>query len=242
MTAKVGNVEKGYPAYEAGVREGDTIVSIEGKKIAEFEELREVLADTPARPLTFTLRRDDRMIEITITPREVEGKNIFGDPIKTRLIGVAPSTEFVSKKESFPGATSKALIQTYNVSKLTIIGIGKLIQGSVSRKEIGGPIMILQMAGKQAKQGKSNFIYFIAFISINLAILNLCPIPVLDGGHILFNIVELVIRRRVPEKVISGAQYVGLAMIIALMVVAVGNDLDRNWQIYDKFGKFFGGK
>lgn len=101
--------------------------------------------------------------------------------------------------------------------------------------------MILQMAGKQAKQGKSNFVYFIAFISINLGILNLCPIPVLDGGHILFNLVEIIIRRRVPEKVVNVAQYVGLALIIALMVVAVGNDLDRNWQIYDRFGKIFGG-
>jgi regulator of sigma E protease len=242
LSAKVGTVEKGYPAYEAGIREGDVIVAIEGKKIGEFQDLMQALADAPAGALKFTVLRGGRLLDLVITPKEVEAKNIFGDLIKTKRIGVSPAGDVLSKRESAWGAASRAVSQTYNLSTMTVMAFGKLIQGSISRKEIGGPLTKLQMAPKQAEQGKSSFIYFIGFISISLAILNLCPIPVLDGGYILLSLIEFVIRRKLPDNVMNGAQYVGLAIIVTLMFFALGNDLDRTWHIYDKFGKIIGGK
>lgn len=227
LSTKVGAVEKGYPAYSAGVKEGDVIVSIEGKQITEWSELMDVMAEAPLQPLKVTLRRDGKLIDLTIMPKEIESKNIFGEPVKRKIIGVSASNDFLTKKESLSGATTKAFYQTYNLSKLTVEGIVKLVAGSISPKQIGGPLMILQVAGKQAKEGKKNLIFFVALISINLGIVNLLPIPVLDGGHILFHVIEIVTRRKLSQKWVEAAQKVGIGVLIAIMVLAFFNDITR---------------
>ena len=231
LSTKVGGVEKGYPAHEAGIKEGDTIIRVDGKDIEEWGDLMEAMVKAPERPLKFTIKRDSALIDVSIMPREVEGKNIFGEFIKRKVIGVTASNDFLEKKETFTGSISKAFYQTYNISKITLIGIVKLIEGSISPKNIGGPILILEMAGKQAKAGKRNLMYFVAIISINLAVVNLLPIPILDGGHILFYLIEIVTRRKVSEKTIQVAQKVGMAVLILIMVFAFYNDIDRKFDI-----------
>ncbi len=227
LSTKVGSVESGYPAYEAGIREGDTIVSIGGQGISEWGELMDVMSRTNERTIKFSVKRGAEFVDYWITPREIESKNIFGETIKRKVIGVTASNEFLVKKETLGSAVSKAGVQTYNLTKITILGIVKLIEGSISPKQVGGPLLILEVAGKQAKEGAKNLIYFIAIISINLAVINLLPIPVLDGGHILFHFIEIVIRRKVSQKFMDIAQKAGMGVLIAVMVLAFFNDIMR---------------
>lgn len=238
LSTKVGTVEKDYPAYKAGIMEGDVIVAIEGKPIQEWTELMDVLAAAPARELRFTVRRSEKITDIMITPKEAESKNIFGETATRKVIGITASNDFFTKQENLASAATKAFYQTYNVSKITILGIVKLIQGTISPQNIGGPILILEMAGKQAKEGKKNLIYFVAIISINLGVINLLPIPILDGGHILFYLIEIITRRRLSQKTVEIAQKVGMAVLILVMVFAFYNDLNRMFD----FKRFIGGR
>jgi regulator of sigma E protease len=227
LSTKVGSVDKTYPAYKAGIKEGDTIVAIDGRNIAEWSDLMDAMSKSELRPMKVEVKRGDKLLTLSLTPKEVESKNIFGDTVKRKVIGVGASNDFFTKKESISGAAVKAVDQTYNLTKVTIVGIVKLIEGSISPKQIGGPLLILETAGKQAKEGKKNLIYFIAIISINLAVINLLPIPVLDGGHILFNLIEIVSRRRVSQKFIDVAQKVGMGLLVAIMTLAFFNDIMR---------------
>jgi regulator of sigma E protease len=238
LSSKVGDVQKGLPAYEAGIRQGDIIVTADGKTIEEFADLMDAMSAAGPGPVKFVIKRDDRLINLTIVPKEMESKNLFGEPMKRRIIGVGPSSDLVTKKETFTGAATRAAYQTYNLSKITLLGIVKLIQGTISPKNIGGPILILQAAGKQAKEGASSLIYFVGLISINLGVVNLLPIPILDGGHILFHLIEMVTRRRLSTRAMDMAQKVGLVILILIMVFAFYNDLDRIFT----FSRFFGGK
>jgi regulator of sigma E protease len=227
LSTKVGSVEKGYPAYEAGIKEGDVIVRVEDKEIHEWGDLMEAMAEAPDKPLAFTIKRRDTLINTTITPKEIEGKNIFGETIKRKVIGIGASNEFIIRNENVFSAATKAFYQTYYLSKITVIGIVKLVIGSISPKNIGGPILILEMAGKQAKEGKKNLAYFIALISINLGIINLFPIPILDGGHILFHTIELITRRRLSQRAVDIAQKIGMGILVAVMILAFFNDIMR---------------
>jgi regulator of sigma E protease len=228
LSTKVGSVDKDYPAYKAGIIEGDTITAIDGKSLSEWSDLMDAMAQTTgSQPIKVTVKRNGNSLDVSLTPKEMESKNIFGDTIKRRVIGVAASNEFFEKKETVSGAAVKAVYQTYNLTKITIVGIVKLIGGSISPKQVGGPLLILEVAGKQAKEGKKNLIYFIAIISINLAVINLLPIPILDGGHILFHVIEIVIRRKVSLKFIEISQKVGMGILIAIMALAFFNDITR---------------
>ncbi len=227
LSTKVGKVETGYPAYEAGIREGDMISSINGQSITEWSELMDLVSNSKAHILTFTVNRNGSTIDYQISPKEIESKNIFGETIKRKVIGITASNEFLTKKETLIGAVGKAGIQTYNLTRITIVGIVKLIEGSISPKQVGGPLLILEVAGKQAKEGAKNLIYFIAIISINLAVINLLPIPILDGGHIMFHLVEIIIRRKISQRFIDIAQKAGMGVLLAIMVLAFFNDLMR---------------
>jgi regulator of sigma E protease len=227
LSTKVGNIEKGFPADLAGIKQGDIITSIEGQPIEEWAELMDIMAKSQLKPMKFGIKRGDEQLDITITPKEVEGKNIFGETISRKVIGVVASNQLLQRRETISGAASKAVAQTWNLSEITVLGMWKLVKGSISPKNIGGPLLILDAAGKQAKEGKKNFVYFIAIISINLAVVNLLPIPILDGGHILFYVIEIVTRRKVPMRTQEVAQKVGLGILIAIMALAFFNDITR---------------
>ncbi len=227
LSTKVGNIEKGFPADLAGIKQGDIISSIDGQPIEEWAELMDIMAKSQIKPLKFGIKRGDEQLDISITPKEVEGKNIFGETISRKVIGVVASNQLLRRQETLSGAASKAVIQTWNLSEITVLGMWKLVKGSISPKNIGGPLLILDAAGKQAKEGKKNFVFFIAIISINLAVVNLLPIPILDGGHILFYVIEIVTRRKVPQHAQEVAQKVGLGILIAIMALAFFNDITR---------------
>jgi regulator of sigma E protease len=225
-TTRIGQVMKGEPAYEAGLKSGDVVTRIDNKPVSQWTDLQKIVNTSEIRPLKFEINRQGQVLEIWITPKVRDEKNVFGETVgKVALVGVAPATEI--RRESVGGAVIKAGIDTYNLTELTVVGMVKLIKGSISAKNVGGPILIFQQAGERAKAGKSSFLFFLALISINLGVVNLLPIPILDGGHIFFSIIELIVRRKIPDKTIEVAQKVGIGILVCIMVLATFNDVMR---------------
>jgi len=223
----VGEVRKGAPAEKAGLVKGDEIVSIDGTAVSSWEEMAELITGSSGRSLSATVRRGGSETVLHITPELQPAKNLFGEDIERYVIGITSSGDVLSVKLNPIQAVTESLVQAYKVSKLMIVGIAKLIKGDISAKNLGGPIMIVQMAGDQAKEGAANLIYFIAFISINLAIINFLPIPVLDGGHLLFFSIELLIGRPVNIRTREIAQQAGIFVLLLLMVFVFYNDITR---------------
>ena len=229
-TTEIGQVMTGEPAYDAGLKPGDVVTRIDDREVHKWTELQKIVSGSDFHPLKFEIDRQGRHIVVWITPKLRDEKNVFGETVgKMKLIGVAPASEI--RKESLAGATSKAVVDTYNLTELTVVGIVKLIKGSISAKNVGGPILIFQQAGERAKAGKSSFLFFLALISINLGIVNLLPIPILDGGHIFFSLIELIVRRKIPVKAIDVAQKVGVGILVCIMVLATFNDVMRLFHV-----------
>jgi regulator of sigma E protease len=186
-----------------------------------------IIAASKGEPLEVTFRRDGMIQNVTVTPELKTTKNIFGEDIPRYVIGITAAGEIFSKRLSLLGALSESVVQTYNIAELTVVSVAKIIQGTVSTKTIGGPIMIAELAGQQAKLGATNLLFFIALISINLAILNVLPIPVLDGGHLLFFLIEMIIGKPVNMRIREVAQQAGMFVLILLMVFVFYNDITR---------------
>ncbi len=222
-----GTVEKGSPAEIAGLIKGDLIESIDGKGIADWEEMAEIISGSNGKKLSVSVRRNGSSIKLEVLPELKTAKNIFGEDVKRYAIGIASAGDFYSKKLNPFQALYESVRQTYKITKLTIVSIAKLIQGTVSAKTLGGPLMIAEMAGQQAREGVANLLFFIALLSINLAVLNFLPIPVLDGGHLLFFFIEAAIGRPVNTKMREIAQQVGIFILIVLMIFVFYNDISR---------------
>ncbi len=189
--------------------------------------MAQIITHSRGRTLTLTVRRGDSTLDTTVTPRLSEDKNLFGEDIERYVIGITAAGEVLNLELNPWESLTESVTQTYRIAELTVVSIIKLIQGKISPKTLGGPIMIAQLSGQQAKEGMASLAFFIALISINLAILNFLPIPILDGGHLLFFCIELVIRRPVNIRVREIAQQAGLFVLIMLMVYVFYNDITR---------------
>jgi regulator of sigma E protease len=228
MSTLVSGVEKGSPAEQAGIAKGDRIVAIDGKPVAEWEELSQTIKGSQGKPINLEIRRGSETIKVAVQPTKKEGKSIFGERKDDWMIGIGSQGTIEKGK---PGlAVGKAFTQTWDYIKITLLAFYKMITGDVSPKNIGGPILIAQMAGQQAQEGVGNFLHFLAVLSINLGVLNLLPVPVLDGGHLLFFLVEAVIRKPVSVRVREMAQQVGICLLALLMVYAFYNDIVRFFE------------
>ena len=223
----IGVVKEGSPAYQAGLKKGDLITAINGNAISSWEEMAEIINASKGNTIEVSVRREESNLDYSIAPKLVQIKNIFGEETPRYIIGISDSREFYSKDLNMFQALSESLLQTYRVSELMVVIIAKLITGDISTDTLGGPIMIAQMAGDSAKAGVGSLISFIALISINLAIINLLPIPVLDGGHLLFFLIEAIKGSPVSIKVREVAQQIGLFLLIMLMILVFYNDITR---------------
>jgi len=223
----IGSVRAGSPALAAGLEKGDLITRINGTPVNSWDEMAEIINSSKGRTLDLTVRRQESTLKFAIAPEKVTAKNIFGEDVLRYVIGITASGETFSKEMNLFQAASESFLQTYRVTELMVVIIGKLIKGDISTNTLGGPIMIAQMAGDSAKAGVGSLISFIAVISINLAIINLLPIPVLDGGHLLFFAIEAIKGRPVSIKVREVAQQVGLFILILLMILVFYNDITR---------------
>ncbi|MEW6583993.1 MAG: RIP metalloprotease RseP [Nitrospirota bacterium] len=227
LLPEVGSVVEKSPAEKAGILKGDKIIGIEEIKVRQWDEMTKIIHENPGKPLMVTIDRNGKVFNISVTPEKKQVTDIFGEGKEIGLIGIKPSGASIVKRESVPDAFRDSILRTWDISALTIVSIVKLIQRAIPFETIGGPIMIVQMAGEQAAQGALNFFVFMAIININLGVLNLLPIPILDGGHILFLGIEAIRRKPVSEKVISVSQKIGLAVLLTLIAFVMYNDVIR---------------
>jgi regulator of sigma E protease len=223
----IGTIVDGSPAQEAGIRQGDRITDVGGSRIRNWTELATTIRTSEGEELRFTLERDGSRMTLEVKPRVDVQKNIFGEEIKVPLIGISPAGDMVYTPLGPFDAAGAGLVQTWELIKLTVQGIVKLVERIIPLDTIGGPIMIAQLVSEQAHRGLADVLALTALISINLGLLNLLPIPVLDGGHILFYAIESVTGRPLSEKWQQITIRIGLALLFALMALAVYNDLAR---------------
>jgi regulator of sigma E protease len=226
-TTRIGDVLPGKPAAAAGLQTKDVVRSVNGKPVSRWDEFSGMIADSKGAPLEIAVQRGDAILTFRIVPETKEGKNLFGEKIYYPIIGVQSSGEMVTDRYSPVQAVGKGCMQTWRVISLTLLSIVKLVERVVPLDTVGGPIMIAKMAGEQASAGGVSFLAFMALLSINLGILNLLPVPILDGGHLFFYFWELVFRKPVSMKTREMAQQVGLILLIGLMVLAFYNDFVR---------------
>ena len=214
----IGEISAGSAAQEAGILTGDTILFINDKKLTYWDEVKPVIAESNGHEVKMVVRRGTEEKMISVRPKLSKAKNIFGEEESTYLIGIAPSGKTVIEKKSPHMAVLSAFGKTWEISKLTVISVIKMIEGVISPRTLGGPIFIAQVAGAQVKEGIIPFILFMAILSINLGVINLFPVPVLDGGHIFFYLIEMVTRREIPLKIREISQQIGFVALLMLML------------------------
>ena len=205
-------------------------MGINGAPIVDWTEMADRIMESRGATLDFEIRRDGRTIEMSITPEDDVMENIFGESQHRYIIGVGSSGAVITLKIGPADAFIESLNRTFLICKLTVLSVVKVFQGAIPAKTIGGPILIAQMAGEQVEQGLVSLLAFIALISVNLGILNLLPVPVLDGGHILFFSIEAVIGRPVSLKTREIAQQIGIFLLMMLMVFVFYNDIMRFFE------------
>ena len=227
-TTRIGGVEENSPAAKAGVKADDIIISINDRKTLKWLDVNESVKESGGAPLQVVVMRSGARVELTIVPKMDTVKDLFGEAVEDRfMIGIRKADEFVYEDVNIFEAFKNALQQTWFYIYLTGLGFIKLIQQVVPASEMGGPILIAQMAGEQAKAGWVNLLYFTSLLSVNLGILNLLPVPVLDGGHLVFLTLEGIRKKPLSERKQIFAQQIGLGLLGALMVFVFYNDIMR---------------
>jgi regulator of sigma E protease len=225
--AVVGEVLPDKPAARAGLRPGDTLVTVDGRPVRQWYDLLDRLQSGTARTLTLGVARQGERLTFELRPYTDTVPGPDGKPRAVSRIGVAVENKFLSEKLTLAGAIVEGGRATAQASTQILRTVRGLFSGRISGRTVGGPILIGQLAGESARMGLDTFLGFMALISINLAILNLLPIPVLDGGQLIFLLAEAVIRRPLPVKLRERLTTVGLVLIILLMGLAFSNDFRR---------------
>lgn len=227
LMPEIGSVKPSSPAQKAGIKQGDIFLFVNGKETKTWEDVSRTIRASNGKPLTLTIKRGKKRLTVMIKPETSTLKNIFGEEIKVPIIGVTAKGTLEIEKVSPLKAFTLSIQRTWELTKLTGEGFVKIIQRVVPLSTLGGPIMIAQMAGQQAEQGMLNLFYFMALLSINLGLLNLLPVPVLDGGHLFFYALEVVIGRPLTPRQIQVAQQIGLLLLGSLMLLVFYNDIAR---------------
>lgn len=227
-TTRIGKVNENSPAAAAGMQAGDVIVRIDDTATVGWINVLDAVKNSAGEPIRVDVEREGEQLSLEIVPAIDAVKNVFGEEVEKRyMIGIMKADELSYEKSTFFGAIQSAFRQTWMYVTLTVMGFVKIIQQVVPASEIGGPILIAQIAGEQMKAGWLNLIYFMSLLSVNLGILNLLPIPVLDGGHLVFLTIEGVRRKPMNERAQIIAQQVGIGLLATLMIFVFYNDILR---------------
>ncbi len=227
LLPEIGEVQPGSPALAAGIRPGDTILALDGRPIRTWDEVSRLIKSGGGRPIELSIKRGGEIVRVKVTPRINKLKNIFGEEVEMPVIGVTAAGRFEIERLNPLRAVKEAFARTYDLIALTLKGFLKLAERVIPLSTLGGPILIAQMAGEQAQQGFLNLFYFMALLSINLGLLNLLPIPVLDGGHLFLYSIEAITGRPLSMRQREIAQQVGIFILGALMIVVFYNDIMR---------------
>jgi regulator of sigma E protease len=234
----VGQVTAGSAAAAAGLRTGDVIESVAGRSVGRFEDVQRIVVIRPGEPLRIELRRDGQRIAVVATPGTQVERDRFGNEFRRGLLGFTPGAPTADRLAWYelPGA---AVRQTKNTVVMMVEALGQVISGRRSVKELGGPLKIAQFSGQQATLGFAAFFVFMALVSINLGFINLLPIPLLDGGHLLFYAIEGVRRKPLKPETQEWAFRTGLAALLALMIFVTFNDL-ASFGVWQRLGGLIG--
>ena len=219
-------IMSGSAAMTSGLEEGDRVISINGQPVHTWSEMATTVRNNPRKALQFLVQRDGQSLNLSATP-SAEKVEIDGKTIEVGRIGISRPGGLMIRAHNLFEAPVRGVEATWALTELTVVGVYKMISGEISSKNIGGPLTIANMAGEVGQQGLSKVISLIALLSINLGVLNLLPIPILDGGHLLFFTIEGILRKPLGERQREIAQQVGLFLLVGIMVFALWNDIER---------------
>ncbi|MCL4532722.1 MAG: RIP metalloprotease RseP [Deltaproteobacteria bacterium] len=231
----IGGLMKGKPAVKAGLKKGDIITSVNGIKVHSWAGLAENIEKYGKKTLKFGVEEKigNKIIHssVSVKPQLISGFNIYKQKINRYIIGITPSNSknaVFYRYDGFFYSFYSALKEIWFIIYITIVSLFYLITGKLPASDLGGPIMIAQLSGRAAGLGVSDFFYFVAFISVNIGLVNLFPIPALDGGHLLFSIIEMVKRSPLSVKFQETAAKIGFALLILLLLFVSYNDILRS--------------
>ena len=222
----VTSVMQGSPAAKAGLQAGDHVVNIEGQTIHTWSQMTGIVKESPNRQLKVEVLREEHRVSLTVTP-SAEKAMVNGQSVEVGKIGISGPGRSIMRSSTPLLSLYDGLGATWGWTELTAIGLYKMVVGDISSKNIGGPLTIAKISGEAAEQGASSVIFLIAILSINLGVLNLLPIPILDGGHLLFFLIEGILRKPLGERQREVAQQAGLVLLVGVMIFAFWNDLER---------------
>jgi regulator of sigma E protease len=229
LSPVIGKVVKESPAEIAGLQKGDVVLSINGESINEWNELSDHIKASDGA-LSLQIERNATIRNLTVLPKITETQNIFKETIQQRMVGIAPAGVTHTMELSVIGTFEYASEETYNSSLLIFQSVQKLLTGVVPAKEVGGVVSIVQITADASSYGWMSLFFFAALISVNLGVLNLLPIPALDGGHIMFNLYEMIRRKPPSEAVITQLTIGGWVLLLGLMSLGLYNDITRLMQ------------
>lgn len=222
----VTSVMHGLPASTAGFQAGDRVIGIDGQTIYTWLQMTTIVRDSPNKSLRVDVLRNGQRIPLVVTPSS-EKATVNGQTMEVGKIGIAGPGRSLMHADNPLQAVYQGLDATWGWTELTAIGLYKMVVGDISSKNIGGPLTIANISGEAASQGASSVIFLIAILSINLGVLNLLPIPILDGGHLLFFLIEGILRKPLGDRQREIAQQAGLVLLVGVMIFAFWNDLER---------------
>ena len=226
--AIIDEVQKDSPAFVAGMKKNDKIIYIDKKKVESILEVSTFINISTSETIEFVVLRNDQKISLLVKPNLVDGKDSLGNSVKKRMIGIRLSP-FNNEYKKQPLGPTKAIYysvkEVWFVTTTSLNYLGKMITGSADSSQLGGPIRIAKITGQVAEYGIIPFLSIMAYISISLGLINLFPIPMLDGGHLMFYLIEKILGRPLSQKVQEGFFRIGLFLLFSLMFFVTFNDL-----------------
>lgn len=226
----VGEVGDNTPAFKSGLQKDDKLVQINGINIYYWEEIGKEI-NKAKESISLVIERQKKLMTLNLLPKSIDDQNMFGEKIKRRIIGISPSGEKETTYFGFVEGISYAWNETKKASLLIVESVQKLITGVVSADKLGGVISIVDVTAQASTAGIASLLFFTALISVNLGVLNLLPIPALDGGHIMFNLYEMITKRTPSDTAMMYITMFGWILLISLMMLGLYNDINRLWGV-----------
>lgn len=225
----IGQVTKGSPAAQAGILPGDRVTSIDRTKITDFQQLPQIISLSGGETLAIGLERQGRPLTVNVTPKLMSTTDVLGNPTSQMVIGVRPDPKAPVTREMYGpvGAFNAACAETWNIIRSTIVGVSQMITGRASTDQLRGPVGIANMTRQVADFGFLPLLNLVAILSVSIGLVNLFPIPLLDGGHLLYYAVEAVLGRPLGERAQDVGFRLGLVFVLGLMLLTTWNDLVR---------------
>lgn len=229
MAPIIGQVTKGSPAAQAGIMPGDRVTSIDRTKITDFQQLPQIISLSGGETLAVGLLRQGRELTVNVTPKLMSTTDVLGNPTSQMVIGVRPDPKAPITREKYGpvGAFGAACSETWNIVHSTIVGVSQMITGKASTDQLRGPVGIANMTRQVADFGFLPLLNLVAILSVSIGLINLFPIPLLDGGHLLYYAVEAVLGRPLGERAQDVGFRLGLVFVLGLMLLTTWNDLVR---------------